>query len=111
MRAAGRDHHVFDRFWQPIEESLQRGWVIRIEGGGAPGVEVECCSLEALGITAGEDDVGPLGAGFPGGFEPDPASAVGSPLARRVAKSFTLQQLEQQKARTSGPGLLLLTLW
>jgi hypothetical protein len=76
MRAASGDHHVVDRVRQPIEELLQRRWIVRIEGGGAPGVEVGRCPLEARGITAGEDDVGALGAGFPGGFQPDSGAAA-----------------------------------
>jgi hypothetical protein len=42
----------------------------------APRVELERCLLEALGIAPGEDDAGALGAGSPGGFQPDAGAAA-----------------------------------
>jgi hypothetical protein len=75
MRAACSDHHVVGPVRQPLEESPQRSWIVRIEGGRAAGVDVERRVLEAHGITAGEDDLGTLGARFPGGFEPDAGAA------------------------------------
>ena len=59
-----------------VEEPLQRGRVVGVEGGGAPRVDVARGLLEALGIAAGEDDVGALGAGAPGGLEPDAGAAA-----------------------------------
>ena len=67
---------MVDRSWQLVEEPLQRRRVGGVEGGGAPGADVERCSLEALGITAGEDDVGALAARAPGGLQADPGAAA-----------------------------------
>ena len=55
---------------------LQRRRIIHIEGGGAPGVDVQCGPLQAIGIPTGEDDVGALGAGHPGGFQPDSGASA-----------------------------------
>ena len=59
---------------QVLEESLQRGRIGRVEGGGAPRADFLRCALEPLGVAAGEDDVGPLGAGAAGCFETDPGA-------------------------------------
>ena len=59
-----------------VEEPLQRCRVGGVEGGGAPRADVARRLLEALGIAAGEDDVGALGAGAPGGLEPDAGAAA-----------------------------------
>ena len=67
---------MVDRLRQVLEESLQRGRVGGVEGGGARARRVERGLLEALGIAAGEDDVGALGARAPGGLEPDPGAAA-----------------------------------
>ena len=71
MGGAGGDHHVVDRGREILEERLQGGRIVGVEGGGARRVELARCLLEAFGVTAGEDDAGALGAGAPGGFQPD----------------------------------------
>ena len=75
-RAGAGDQHVVDRVRQLVEESLQRGRIGGVEGGGAPRADVARRPLEALGIAAGEDDVGALAAGAPGGLEADPGAAA-----------------------------------
>jgi len=62
---------VVDRTRQVVEESFNGGWIVRVEGGGALGVDVECRLLESLGISAGEDDIGAFPSGAAGGFEAD----------------------------------------
>ena len=74
--AAGRDQHVVDRTREPVEEALQRSRVVGVEGRGAPRVDVARRALEALGIAAGEDDVGALAAGASGGLQPDAGAAA-----------------------------------
>jgi hypothetical protein len=69
---------VVDRVRQVPEESLQRGRIGRIEGGGAPRVDVERYPLEALGIATCEHDLGTLGAS---------TSGCGEPLCRRCRRS------------------------
>ena len=76
MRAAGRDHHMVDRTGQAVEESFQRRRISRVERGGTPRADVERCTLEPLGITAGEDDVGALRAGASGSLEADSGAAA-----------------------------------
>ena len=71
MRTAGRDQDMVDRVGQAVEEPLQGCRVVGVEGGGAPRVDFERRSLEALGIPAGEDDVGALTARAAGGLEAD----------------------------------------
>ena len=56
--SAGGDHHVVDRGWEILEERLQGGRIVGVEGRGALRVELERCSLEAFRIAPGEDDVG-----------------------------------------------------
>jgi hypothetical protein len=75
-RAGTGDQHVVDRVGKPVEEPLQRCRVGGVEGGGAPRVDIAGCSLEPLGIAAGEDDVGALTAGAAGGLEPDSGAAA-----------------------------------
>jgi hypothetical protein len=69
--AGAGEHHVVDRVWQVLEESLQRGRIGGVEGGRAPGVDVARCPLEALGIAAREDDLSALATGASSGLEPD----------------------------------------
>jgi hypothetical protein len=74
--SAGGDHHVVDRGWEILEERLQGGRIVGVEGGGALHVELARCLLEAFGVAAGEDDAGALGAGSPGRFQPDARAAA-----------------------------------
>jgi hypothetical protein len=67
---------MVDPVGKPVEELLQRCRVVGVEGGGAPRIDVERCSIEPLGVPAGEDHVGALGAGAAGGFEPDAGAAA-----------------------------------
>ena len=76
IRAGAGDHHVVDRVGQVLEEPLQRRGIVGVEGGDAPGVDVESCLLQPLRISAGEDDLGALGAGAAGGLEPDAGAAA-----------------------------------
>jgi nucleotide-binding universal stress UspA family protein len=56
--------------------AVQRRWISRIEGGGAPRADVLRRPLELLGIPAGEDGVGALAAGEVGRLEADPGPAA-----------------------------------
>ena len=76
MGSAGGDHHVVDRAWEILEERLQGGRIVGVEGRGALRAELARGSLEAFGIAPGEDDAGALGAGSPGGFQPDAGAAA-----------------------------------
>ena len=67
---------MIDRSWEILKERLQAGWIVRVEGRGALRVELARCLLEAFGIAPGEDDAGALGAGSPGGFQPDAGAAA-----------------------------------
>jgi hypothetical protein len=75
-RAAGRDHHMVDRCRQVLEEPLQGGRVVGVEGGGALRAEFPRRLLEPVGTTAGEDDIGTLGSSASGCFEPDTRAAA-----------------------------------
>ncbi len=70
------DHHVVDRRGQLPEERLQRSRVVGVEGRGASRADFARCLLEAVGIAAGEDDVGTLGTGASGCLEPDARAAA-----------------------------------
>src|SRR5262245_21489226 len=67
---------MVDRTWEIAEERLQGGRIVGVEGRGALRVELERCLLEALGIAPREDHAGALGAGSPGGLQPDAAAAA-----------------------------------
>jgi len=41
-----------------------------------PRADLDCCLFEAFGIAPGEDNVGALGPGLPGGFQPDAGAAA-----------------------------------
>jgi hypothetical protein len=73
---AGGHHHLVDRDLEILEERLQGGRIVGVEGRAVLRVELERCLLEAFGIAAGEDDAGALGAGSPGGFQPDAGAAA-----------------------------------
>src|SRR5215472_7881871 len=51
---------MVDRCWQLLEERLERGRVVGVEGRGALSPELLRCALEAFGIAAGEDYIGTL---------------------------------------------------
>src|SRR5262249_58882 len=74
--SAGGDHHVIGRGREILEERLRGGRIGGVEGRGALRVELERCLLEAFWIAPGEDDTGALGAGAPGGFQPDAGAAA-----------------------------------
>ena len=59
-----------------LEERLQGGRIVGVEGRGPLRVEFQRCLLEAIEIAPGEDDAGALGAGSPGGFQPDAGAAA-----------------------------------
>ena len=67
---------MVDRVRQVLEESLQRGRIGGVEGGGAPRADFQRCLLEPFGIAGGEDHVGTLRAGAPGRLEADPGAAA-----------------------------------
>ena len=76
MRLASRHHHVVDRGRQVTEEPLEGSRIRGVEGCGAQRVELARGALEALGIPAGEDHLGPLSACSSGRFEPDAGAAA-----------------------------------
>jgi hypothetical protein len=67
---------VVDRCRQVPEELLERTRLGGIEGRAAQRAELGRSALQALGVAAGEDQVGSLGARPPGGFEPDAGAAA-----------------------------------
>ena len=67
---------MVDRRGQLVEELLEPVEVGGVEGRRAPRAELGRGALEALGVAAGEDDVGALGAGAPGGLEADAGAAA-----------------------------------
>src|SRR5215216_7742520 len=72
-----------------MEEPREAFRIGGVEGCAASGAELARGVLQALGIAAGEDDLGPFGACPAGGFEADPGAAAdhddGLPEQRRVA--------------------------
>ena len=62
---------MVDRGRQVTEEPLEGSRIRGVEGRGAQRVELARGALEALGIPAGEDQLGPLSACSSGRFEPD----------------------------------------
>ena len=58
------------------EEALEPIAVVGVERRGADRPDLARRGLEAVGVAAGEDDVGPLGAGAPGGLEADAGAAA-----------------------------------
>ena len=71
-----RDEHVIDRGGQLVEEALDGGGVVGVEGGAALRREVVRRLLEALRVAAREDDVRALGSGEARGLEPDARAAA-----------------------------------
>ena len=76
MRPASRHHHVVYRGWQVAEEPLEGSRIRGVEGRGAQRLELARGALEALGIPAGEDHLGPLSACSPRRFEPYAGAAA-----------------------------------
>src|SRR5262245_22711959 len=74
-RASG-DHHLVDRSWEIVEERPQGRRIVGVEGRGALRVQLERRLLEAFAVAPGEDNAGALGAGSPGGFQPDAGAAA-----------------------------------
>jgi hypothetical protein len=74
--STGGDHHVVDRGWKTLEERLEGGRIVGVEGRGALRGDLARCLFEAFGIAPGEDEAGALGAGSPGGFQPDAGAAA-----------------------------------
>jgi hypothetical protein len=58
------------------EERLQGARIVGVEGRGALRAKLERRLLEAFGIAPSEDNAGALGAGSPGGFQPDAGAAA-----------------------------------
>src|SRR5262249_5784128 len=50
--------------------------IVGVEGGGALRAKLDRRLLEAFGVAPGEDNAGALGAGSPGGFQPDAGAAA-----------------------------------
>ena len=61
---------------RPRKNALEGGRIRGVEGRGALRVELARGMLEALGIPAGEDQLGPFGACPAGRFEPDAGAAA-----------------------------------
>lgn len=68
---ARRYHKVVDHRRQVTEEPLEGGIIRGVEGRGTQRVDLARGALETLGITAGEDQLGPFGTCSAGGFEPE----------------------------------------
>src|SRR5882724_9788184 len=71
VRPASCDHHVVDRGRQLTEEPLEGSRICGIEDRCAQRVEFARGAPQALGIPAGEDQLGTLSACSSGRFEPD----------------------------------------
>src|SRR5262249_10544867 len=50
--------------------------IVGVEGRGALRAKLERRLLEAFGVAPSEDNAGALGAGSPGGFQPDAGAAA-----------------------------------
>src|SRR5262245_2599675 len=74
--AAGGHQHMVDRTRQVGEEPFKPLGIGGVEGGSAARVDIGGRLLEAVGITADEDDVGALGPGEPGRLQPDAGAAA-----------------------------------
>ena len=69
VRAGPGHQHVVDRRGQVLEERPEPFEVGGVEGLDALRVDLGRGALEPRLVAAGQDDVGALGAGAPGGFE------------------------------------------
>src|SRR5215218_11001574 len=69
------DQYVVDRRRQLVEKSLEPVEVGGVEGRDA-GPELEPGSVDAVRVTRGNDHVGALLPGAPGGFEADAGTAA-----------------------------------
>jgi hypothetical protein len=72
-RAAAREHHVVDPRGEAVEEALEPVGIGGVERCGAQCAELAPGVLEALGVAAGDDDLGAYGARLPGVLNPMPA--------------------------------------
>jgi hypothetical protein len=75
VRAASRDHHVVDPHRQVLEEPIESGRIGGVEGRDLQRTEFRRGSLETLGIPAGQDDAGALGASPSGRLQPNARTA------------------------------------
>ena len=89
VRAAGGDQHVVDRARQPAKNASSAAESVASKAARAPRADSPAALLQPLGIAAGEDDVGALGAGAAGRLEPDAGAAAdhddGLPAQLRLA--------------------------
>jgi len=76
VRTGAGDHHVVDRLGQVGKEPVECGRIGDVEGRSLPRADLGGSVPQALGVAAGQDDIGALGAGPAGGFEPDAAAAA-----------------------------------
>ena len=70
-RAARGDHDMIHRISQAAEEVSERGRVVDVKGRGALGADLGPGLSQPLLVAAGEDRLGPLGAGRAGGLQSD----------------------------------------
>jgi hypothetical protein len=61
---------------QALEEPVEGGRVVRVEGRGLPRVDPGRGVLQTVGIAAGQDDIATLSPGAPGRPEPDACAAA-----------------------------------
>ena len=73
VRASGRDHHMVDRRWEARRRNTRGAPDQWRRTPRAPRADIKGCPFEPLGIAAGEDDVGTLGAGRRAVSSPMPA--------------------------------------
>jgi hypothetical protein len=75
---------------QVVEEGGECSQIVRIERRGAQRTELGCRLLQPVGIAAGQDHVGTLGACAPCGLQPDAGAAAdhddGLPEQLRLAR-------------------------
>jgi len=76
VRPAGGDHHMVDRGGQFLEETIESVLIGGVEGHTAQRADFGRGPIEAVGIAAGQNDVGALGAGEPSRLEPDAGAAA-----------------------------------
>jgi hypothetical protein len=60
-RTSSGDHYVVDRCRKFLEEAREAVGVGGVEGGAAQGAELARGALQAVGIAAGQDDLGRFG--------------------------------------------------
>jgi hypothetical protein len=67
---------MVDRARQALEEPRQGSGVLGVEGRGVSRADLGGRFPEPVGVTAGEDDIGPLRPGAPGCLQPDAPAAA-----------------------------------